>query len=218
MQQYRRRCFPFGPPWGYTRKVNFVSYEDWLDLSGVFILKVTNRVASNCLRLKVRWKEEQTNWTVKYNLCCRMSNKPRITTDFYKLQWIPKFTDNERITGTDICIFVSIFVHICVNFFRRCYTRFGAYPNYIHMKMFVKTTCKSLEKTAQIGTNVRARVFNVRLLVRSQFASGRSCDRPTRSRFSVFFLGPRVNAELVPKFHVSLHACNINNFALMYPS
>jgi hypothetical protein len=29
---------------------------------------------------------------------------------------------------------------------------------------------------------------------------------PTRSRFSVIFLGPRANAELVPKFHVALHA------------
>jgi hypothetical protein len=40
----------------------------------------------------------------------------------------------------------------------------------------------------------------------SSFASGRCCDRPTRSRFSVVFLGPRANAELVPKFHVSLYA------------
>jgi hypothetical protein len=39
-----------------------------------------------------------------------------------------------------------------------------------------------------------------------QFTFGRSCDRPTRSRFSVVFLGPRANAELVPKFHVALHA------------
>jgi hypothetical protein len=59
---------------------------------------------------------------------------------------------------------------------------------------------------AQIGTNVRVRGFNAGLLARSQFASGRSCDRPTRSRFLVVFLGPRKNAELVPKFHVALHA------------
>jgi hypothetical protein len=52
--------------------------------------------------------------------------------------------------------------------------------------------------TAQIGTNVRARGFNAGLLARSQYASGRSCDRPTRSKFSVVFLGPRANAELVP--------------------
>jgi hypothetical protein len=44
------------------------------------------------------------------------------------------------------------------------------------------------------------------MLARSQFASGRSCDRPTRLRFSVVFLGPRANAESVPKLHVALHA------------
>jgi hypothetical protein len=65
---------------------------------------------------------------------------------------------------------------------------------------------KKKRKTAQIGTNVGARVFNAGLLARSQFASGRSCDQPTRSRFSVVFLGPRANAELAPKFHVALHA------------
>jgi hypothetical protein len=31
------------------------------------------------------------------------------------------------------------------------------------------------------------------------------CDRPTPSRSSVVFIGPRANAELVPKFHVALH-------------
>jgi hypothetical protein len=73
-----------------------------------------------------------------------------------------------------------------------------------------KNTCNKLvekkETTAQIGTNVRARVLNAGLLARSQFASGRSCDRPTRSRFSVGFFGPRANAELVPKFHVAFYA------------
>jgi hypothetical protein len=44
------------------------------------------------------------------------------------------------------------------------------------------------------------------VMARSQFASGKSCDRPTRSRFSVVFLDPRANAELVPKFHIVLHA------------
>jgi hypothetical protein len=57
-----------------------------------------------------------------------------------------------------------------------------------------------------MGTNVRARVFNARLLARRQFASRRSCDRSTRSRFSVVFLAPRANAELVPKFHIAMHA------------
>jgi hypothetical protein len=63
------------------------------------------------------------------------------------------------------------------------------------------------KRTAQIGTNVRARVFYEGLLARSQFASGRSCDRPTQSRLSVVLLGLRANAELVPKstLHCMLH-------------
>jgi hypothetical protein len=67
---------------------------------------------------------------------------------------------------------------------------------------------KQKRKTQQhrLGTNVRVSGFNAGLVTRSQFASGRSWDRPTRSRFSVVFLGPRANAELVPKFHVALHA------------
>jgi hypothetical protein len=76
------------------------------------------------------------------------------------------------------------------------------------MKTSVKQTVNVFynKATSQIGNNVRTRVFNAGLLARSQFASERSCDRPTRSRFSVVFLGPRANAELVPKFHVALHA------------
>jgi hypothetical protein len=50
------------------------------------------------------------------------------------------------------------------------------------------------------------RGINAGLLARSQFAFGRSCDRPTRSRFFVVFLGPGANAEMVPKFHDALHA------------
>jgi hypothetical protein len=80
------------------------------------------------------------------------------------------------------------------------------------LKMFVKATYvfnekgKEEEKTAQIGHNVRAHIFNTRLLARSQFAYRRSCNRPIRSTFSVVFLGPRANANLVLKFHVALHA------------
>jgi hypothetical protein len=61
------------------------------------------------------------------------------------------------------------------------------------------------KETEQIGYNVKARVFNAGLLARSQFASRKSCDRLTRSRVSLSFLGPRANAELVPEFHVALH-------------
>jgi hypothetical protein len=72
-----------------------------------------------------------------------------------------------------------------------------------NLQMFSKEG-KKREKRAQIGTNARARVFKARLLARSQFVSGRCCDRPTR--FSVVFLGPRANSELVSKFHFALHA------------
>jgi hypothetical protein len=48
--------------------------------------------------------------------------------------------------------------------------------------------------------------LNARLLARSQYASGRSCDQPTRSKFLVVFLGPTANAELVSEFHVALRA------------
>jgi hypothetical protein len=73
-------------------------------------------------------------------------------------------------------------------------------------KYFLKNQLVGKKATAQIGTTDRAHVFNAGLLARSKFASGRSFDWPTRSRFSVVFLGPRVDAELVPKFHVALHA------------
>jgi hypothetical protein len=80
----------------------------------------------------------------------------------------------------------------------------------MHITVIVKNNLLKKEikrnTTARIGTNVRVRGFNAGLLARSQFASGRSCDRPTRTRFFVVFLGPRANAELVPKFHVALHA------------
>jgi hypothetical protein len=84
--------------------------------------------------------------------------------------------------------------------------------NLEHPTIIVKTNLlkkkmkQNKNATAHTGTNVRVRGFNAGLLARSQFASGKSCGRPTRSMFSVVFLGPRANAELVPKFHVALHA------------
>jgi hypothetical protein len=38
------------------------------------------------------------------------------------------------------------------------------------------------------------------------YREGKPCDRQIGSRVPVVFLGPRANAELVPKFHVALHA------------
>jgi hypothetical protein len=68
-------------------------------------------------------------------------------------------------------------------------------------------------------------MMKTRLLARNQFASGSSCDRPTRSRFSVVFLGPEANAELINKFHIALLCMlhisppsgNFNIFAIMQP-
>jgi hypothetical protein len=51
-----------------------------------------------------------------------------------------------------------------------------------------------------------SRNINLLSLARSQFASRRSCDRPTWSRFSVVFLSPRANTGLVPKFNIALYA------------
>ena len=48
--------------------------------------------------------------------------------------------------------------------------------------------------------------LKARLLAISQYASGRLCERPTRSRFSVVFLGPKAMLKSVPQIHVALHA------------
>jgi hypothetical protein len=88
------------------------------------------------------------------------------------------------------------------------YTVWCLSKSYAHNNYCKKATCggKKEGKKKQIGTNVGAHVFNAGLLARSKFASERSCDQPTQSRFSVVFLGPRENVEFVPKFHVALHA------------
>jgi hypothetical protein len=96
-------------------------------------------------------------------------------------------------------LFSSLFnVYACFNIMFTAY--FYSFP------LFGMEWCQVFCSCSLYAVYVRARVFNAGLLARSQFASGRSCDRPTRSRFSVVFLGPRANVELVPKFHVALHA------------
>jgi hypothetical protein len=115
--------------------------DDWGGLTGHgwFIYSESDKSSDEYyLGLKVQQKEEQKNWNVKHNFSYWMSNEPRKTTFFfYKLQWTPKFTNNQGITVTDICIFVNVFVHVCIRSFCRCYIRFGAYPNYV-----VKNCCK----------------------------------------------------------------------------
>jgi hypothetical protein len=105
---------------------------------------------------------------------------------------------HSQITNSNLC---SLFTCQCL-----CCSRYVAHPSHMHTKLLYHKTCKCLNNkaAAQIGTNVRARGLLPDCWL--QFASGRSCDRPSRSRFSVVFLGPRANVELVPKFHVALHA------------
>jgi hypothetical protein len=136
-------------------------------------MKVTHKEASTYLCLMVRRKDEEKNWTVKHNLCYWISNEPRITTEFYKLQCTLKFFDNQSITDTYLWIYALI---LSVGIIHGL-----ALIQSMYTKVF-KTTCKCFKNTALVGTNVRSRVFNAGLLARSQFASRKSCDRPTRSR------------------------------------
>jgi hypothetical protein len=99
-----------------------------------------------------------------------MSTNLLIRSNFIKLQQTLKYTDNQRITDTDIYIFICILVHICVYAFCRCYTLFGAHPKYMHIKTFVNI----LNKSAHTRINVGAPVFNAGLLARSQFVIGNS--------------------------------------------
>jgi hypothetical protein len=79
---------------------------------------------------------------VKNDLCYWLRNKPLIKAVFffYKIQWTSKFTDNQGITVTDICILVRIFVSVCIHSFRRCLSKL--YTDNI----FVKATSKCFQK------------------------------------------------------------------------
>lgn len=58
---------------------------------------------------------------------------------------------------------------------------------------------------------MRSSVMLNRIISRNaaQRASGRPCDRPIRSRFSVFFLGRRANNDSVLKPHFALYAYSL---------
>jgi hypothetical protein len=83
---------------------------------------------------------------------------------------------------------------------------FVAHPKYeyTHKTKYVKIS--KIKQQDRQGLTSGSLYLNGGLLARIQLATGRSCDQPTRSRFSVVFLGPRANAVLVRKFHVALHA------------
>jgi hypothetical protein len=63
------------------------------------------------LRLEIRRKEDQTNWTVKHNLCYWMSNKPLITFDFSNYNWLPNLP---IIKESQIQIYVYLYPYLCI--------------------------------------------------------------------------------------------------------
>jgi hypothetical protein len=83
----------------------------------------------------------------------------------------------------------------------------------MHIQIIVKRVEKKKKRKTQqhrLGTNVWALGFNAGLLARSQFASGKSCDWPTRSMFSVVLLGPRANAAshaALPMVTIKISPC-----------
>jgi hypothetical protein len=58
---------------------------------------------------------------------------------------------------------------------------------------------------------------DARLLVRHQFALRSSCNWSTQSRFAMVLVSPRVNAELVTKFHIALPGrLDYSNYTFLY--
>jgi hypothetical protein len=134
------------------------------------------------------WRKEEKNWTVKYNLCYWMSNTC-IITDFYFTKY-NTFPNLPIIKESQMQI--EIYKHICADMHwflpQVLYTVWCLSKLYTDKNVCKNNLCfqrkkvrKKIKKTAQIGTNVRARVFNARLLARNQFASRRFCDWPTSS-------------------------------------
>jgi hypothetical protein len=71
---------------------------------------------------------------------------------------------------------------------------------------FSSHSCRNLNSRGLFLCGRNGRLQRYGPMARSQFAVGRSCYRPTRSRFSVVSLRPRENPNFVPRFQVALHA------------
>jgi hypothetical protein len=86
-----------------------------LEDTGVELLELkpsqTAAIPTTYLRLKIRRKEDQTNWTVKHNLCYWMSNKPRITFDFSNYNRLPNLP---IIKESQIRIYVYLYAYLCI--------------------------------------------------------------------------------------------------------
>jgi hypothetical protein len=60
-----------------------------------------------------------------------------------------------------------------------------------------------------VGTAARFVDLYAEKLARSRFTTGMACDRPFRSRFSIFFLDPVANVELLRRLCFALHAYHV---------
>jgi hypothetical protein len=88
-------------------------------------------------------------------------------TNFFSFKKVAKTRCGLDSRIYTVCIFVCIFVHTCFHFFRRCYTRFGAYPDHMHITVNVKKQLveKKIKRKKQqhsfFESPFRAHVFNV---------------------------------------------------------
>jgi hypothetical protein len=104
------------------------------------------------------------------------------------------------------CIYVFHMV-ITINSDCNCWVIFQKYAHKRNIcKKNIYTFFPTGARAQTQGLTLGFACLNAGLLAGSQSASGSSCDRPTRSRFSVVFLNLRANIEFVPKFHVALLA------------
>jgi hypothetical protein len=156
-------------------------------------------------------EEERWVWTVTYIPLLLDERQTLYDNRFHPQppQQIFKFTHTQIITNAHVCMRVYEYRHAfhLQNIIHSC----CAHRKCAHKRKSVKgmTFFFQIKQTAQIGINFRVRVFNDEMLVRSKFASGRSCDRPTRSRFFVVFFGSRANAEFVTEFSIALHDLHV---------
>jgi hypothetical protein len=79
-------------------------------------------------------------------------------------------------------VHVYVYMHVCT--YRLVFSSQMLYIT-VWCSSKVKPCMSTFFKLSNSQTNVRVRVFHAGLLAWSQLSSRRSCDRPTRSRFSV---------------------------------
>jgi hypothetical protein len=127
-----------------------------------------------------------------------------------------------------MCIFVRIFVHICVHSFCRCHARFGAYPNYIGLKCFVKTCCKCFKKKNRKQNRWGLMLGFAYLMPDCRLEVTLHSEGPETGQIDQGFPWSPLDPEQMLSWYqnFTFTACftcsppsgSIKNFALMYPS